>query len=88
VIYLQSSPRRLIKNIRIRNRSYEQEITEEYLTELNEAYNRFFWSYKASPLLVVNADNTDFIKNLEQLENLISTLDEPFQGTKYYNPVF
>jgi deoxyadenosine/deoxycytidine kinase len=87
VIYLQSSPKRLIKNIRIRNRDYERELTEEYLEELTEAYNRFFWSYDSSPLLVVNADNIDFLKNEEALQRLIKALSETSSGTRYYNPL-
>lgn len=86
VVYLQSSPRRLIKNIRIRSRVYERQISEEYINELNEAYNRFFWNYDASPLLVVNADNIDFVEKEEQLNNLVETISQPMKGTQYYNP--
>ncbi len=87
VVYLQSSTRRLMHNIRIRNRSYEQNIPEEYIEELNEAYNRFFWSYNAAPLLMVNADNIDFVENERHLKELLEAIESPFQGTRYYNPM-
>ncbi|MBC8277524.1 MAG: deoxynucleoside kinase [FCB group bacterium] len=87
VVYLQSSPNRLVKNIRIRNRSYEKSITEDYIDELNEAYNRFFFSYRSTPLLVVNSEKIDFVKNEEHFEELLRAILGPGQGTRYYNPI-
>jgi len=86
VIYLQSSVNRLIKNIRIRSRSYERELTEDYLQELTEAYNRYFFSYQSSPLLMVNAEKLDFVKNKDHFEELLQKIITPFSGTLYYNP--
>lgn len=86
VVYLQSSPQRLMNNIRIRNRAYEKQMSEDYLNELNEAYNRFFWNYDAAPLLLVNADNIDFVNDKQRLDDLINAIDRPIQGTQYYNP--
>ena len=87
VVYLQSSPNRLLKNIRIRNRSYEKSISEEYIDELNEAYNRFFFNYRSTPLLVVNSEKIDFVKNEEHFDDLLKAILSPVQGTRYYNPV-
>ena len=87
VVYLQSSPQRLMKNIRIRGRDYEREISEEYIAELNEMYNQFFLNYNATPLLVVNADNLDFRNREGHLLDLINAIEQPFQGTRFYNPI-
>lgn len=87
VVYLQSSTRRLMHNIRIRNRHYERDISEAYVDELNEYYNRFFWNYNIAPLLIVNADNIDFVENARHLGELISAIEPPFKGTRYYNPM-
>ena len=87
VVYLQSSPNLLLKNIRIRNRSYEKSISEEYIDELNEAYNRFFFNYRSTPLLVVNSEKIDFVKNEEHFDDLLKAILSPVQGTRYYNPV-
>nr|HPI73177.1 deoxynucleoside kinase [bacterium] len=38
VVYLQSSVERLMANIQKRGRSYEKEMSEEYIRSLNEAY--------------------------------------------------
>jgi len=87
VVYLQSSPARLMKNIRIRSRVYEKEMTEEYIEELNEAYNRFFFAFTATPLLVVNMERIDFLKDEAQFERLFNAIMNAEPGTRYYNPL-
>jgi deoxyadenosine/deoxycytidine kinase len=86
VIYLQSSTERLMANIRSRNRSYEQPITEEYIRDLNDAYNRFFFNYTATPLLVINATEIDFVHNEKDFEDLVAQLHRPISGVQYYSP--
>lgn len=87
VVYLQSSTERLMANIRRRNRSYEKPIAEDYIRDLNEAYNRFFFNYTATPLLVVNSTAIDFVHNADDFENLIAQLSRPISGVQYYSPV-
>lgn len=87
VVYLQSSTERLMANIRQRNRSYEKPIAEDYIRDLNEAYNRFFFNYTATPLLVVNSTAIDFVHNADDFENLIAQLSRPISGVQYYSPV-
>ncbi|MGH7595951.1 MAG: deoxynucleoside kinase [bacterium] len=86
VIYLQSSTERLMANIRLRNRSYEKPMTEEYIRDLNEAYNRFFFNYTATPLLVINATEIDFVHNEQDFEDLVAQLRRPISGVQYYSP--
>jgi deoxyadenosine/deoxycytidine kinase len=86
VIYLQSSTERLMANIRLRNRSYEKPITEEYIRDLNEAYNRFFFNYTGTPLLVINATAIDFVNNEQDFEDLVAQLRRPISGVQYYSP--
>ena len=87
VVYLQSSVDRLMTNIRKRGRSYEENMSEEYIKELNEAYNYFFFRYKTSPLLIVNAAEIDFVNNPDHFEDLCEQIfkqDKP--PVEYYNP--
>jgi deoxyadenosine/deoxycytidine kinase len=86
VIYLQSSTERLLANIKQRNRNYEKAISEDYIRALNEAYNRYFFRYDETPLLVVNASETDFVRNKEDLEDLVPWIENPPAGVKYYVP--
>jgi deoxyadenosine/deoxycytidine kinase len=87
VVYLQSSTERLMQNIRIRNRPYEKEISQEYLRTLNEAYNHFFFNYSDSPLLIVNATELDYVNNPGHLETLMKEIERDAPGIHYYNPV-
>jgi deoxyadenosine/deoxycytidine kinase len=85
-IYLQSSTERLIDHIRQRNRKYEKNISTDYIRQLNEAYNTFFFHYRETPLLVVNTSEIDFVRNAEDLEDLVRQIENPPAGVKYYVP--
>lgn len=67
VIFLQCSVEKLLDNIYRRGRSYEQNISPDYLAELNEAYNQFFHHYDRSPLLVINTNEIDFVSEPDHL---------------------
>ncbi len=86
VIYLQASPEKTYERIRKRDRPYERAMTIEYLRELTEAYNRFFFHYSSTPLLVVNANALDFSRDEEAIEEIVKQLKEPFSGTRYFVP--
>ena len=83
VIFIQCSVERLLQNIYKRGREYEMDISAEYLEELNEAYNHFFYHYDKSPLLIINANEIDFVNNeshLEYIENQI--FKEPIRSLR------
>ena len=87
VVYLQSSVPRLMQNIRHRARPYEAAMQESYIKDLNEAYNYFFFRYKSTPLLIVNAADIDFVNNREQYEDLLREMFRPSRAAvEYYNP--
>ena len=87
VVYLQSSVPRLMGNIRKRARSYEAELSEQYIKDLNEAYNYFFFRYKATPLLIVNSAEIDFVNNRDQYEDLVREIFRTNRAAvEYYNP--
>lgn len=87
VIYLQSSVERLMNNIRKRDREIEKEMSENYIDNLNEAYNYFFSRYKASKVMIVNCDETDFVNSTADFENLVTEIFKSDLGAvKYYNP--
>jgi deoxyadenosine/deoxycytidine kinase len=88
VVYLQSSVPRLMTNIKHRARSYEAELSEQYIKDLNEAYNYFFFRYKATPLLIVNAAEIDFVNRRDHFDQLVREIFRPGRGAvEYYNPM-
>jgi deoxyadenosine/deoxycytidine kinase len=88
VVYLQCSVERLMNNIRHRARKMEENISEDYIRDLNEAYNYFFFRYKATPLLIVKATDIDFVGNNDDFEDLLEQILRPNKApVEYYNPV-
>ncbi len=87
VIYLQSSVPRLMKNILKRNRDIEKYLTENYIDNLNEAYNYFFSRYRNSRVMVVNCEEADFVNNPADFENLVEEIFKADRAAvEYYNP--
>lgn len=71
VVYLRSSPDRLLENIAERDRSYERNMDPGYIAELHEAYDRYFRQYSRTPLLVVNVAEIDFVENPAAFRTLV-----------------
>ena len=86
VIYLQADTDTLMRNISKRNRSFEVNISYKYIDGLNEVYNEYFFRYQATPLIIINTNNIDFVNNFNDLEEVIQCIREPITGTKFFNP--
>jgi deoxyadenosine/deoxycytidine kinase len=86
VIYLQASTDVLVERIARRNRAYEKHLSRQYLEELNQAYNYFFFHYSATPLLVINTNVIDFVQNPIDLDDLATQILHAKRGTEYYTP--
>ncbi|MBI5236818.1 MAG: deoxynucleoside kinase [Deltaproteobacteria bacterium] len=86
VIYLQASTEVLFGRIRKRNKDYEQNIKEDYLERLVSAYNRYFFYYNETPLLVVNTTDIDFVENPPDLADLVREIKSMKGGSQHYIP--
>ena len=86
VIYLQATPEVLLQRIRKRGRNFEKDVSDDYLSGLNDAFNHFFFHYDDTPLLIINTDTIDFTSNRTQVEDLYARISEKFEGTQYYIP--
>lgn len=87
VIFLQSSTDRLLYNIKLRNRKIERAITRNYLEELSEAYNHYFFRYNSTPLLIVNSSEIDFVNSNRDFDELFKQIFREDRGfTEYFNP--
>jgi len=87
VVYLQAHPDTLLERIARRGRPYEKDMEREYLRQLNEAYNHFFFHYLEAPLLVVNTNGIDFVNNPDDFSDLEHRILSHRQGTVYYAPL-
>lgn len=83
VVYIRSSPARLMSNIAKRDRPYERDMDPDYIRGLHEAYNQYFQGYDRTPLLVVNVSETDFVDNPDAFRALVQHLTAPVpSGTR------
>ncbi len=87
VVYLQAPTEILMKRIRTRGRPEESRLSEEYLAEVNRAYNYYFFHYNLTPLLVVNTTDVDFVKRPEDVDDLLKQINSMGKGTQYYVPM-
>ena len=86
VIYLQGSLETCMKRIRKRSRSIEKGITPEYLAQLIEAYNYYFYHYEETPLLVVDTNEIDFVNRPADFDDLVAQIQKARRGVQYYVP--
>ena len=64
-IYLYQNTERLLENIKLRGRSYEQEIPAEYLDKINKGYLDYIKSQTDLNVLIIDVSDRDFVKNQE-----------------------
>ena len=85
VIYLQSKAK--VLKSRITRRKGHWRLFEKYLEEVVEAYDHFFFHYKASSLLVIETSEIDFLDRKDDLQELLRRLRQPVRGTQYFLPL-
>lgn len=88
VIFLQAPTGVLVRRIRKRGILFERNMERSFLEELSEAYTRFFLSYHDSPLLMVNAENSNFLDDDEHYALLLEQVKSVQSGRHYFNPDF
>jgi deoxyguanosine kinase len=75
LVYLHRSVDDLMRNIKKRGRTYETDISAEYLTEIQNGYFEYFRTETALPILIVDVEGIDFVADkthFEQLKRLLS----------------
>lgn len=80
LIYLRSSIPNLVKQIHKRGREYENSISIDYLSRLNERYEAWIHDYKKGNLLIIDVDDLDFVSNPEDLGSIINRIDAQING--------
>tara|TARA_R110002049_G_scaffold123553_2_gene278767 strand:+ start:4829 stop:5443 length:615 start_codon:yes stop_codon:yes gene_type:complete len=80
LIYLRSSIPNLVSQIHKRGREYENSISIEYLSRLNERYEAWAHGYEKGKLLIVDVDNLNFVDDPEDLGLVINKIDAEING--------
>ena len=79
LIYIRSSISHLVSQILKRGREYEQTISIEYLSGLNDLYEKWISSYKGR-LIILDGDNLDFENRAEDFSKVTDRIDAEFYG--------
>ncbi len=80
IIYLRSSIPNLVAQIHKRGREYENSISIDYLSRLNERYEGWVHNYDKGNLLIIDVDNLNFVDNPEDLGSVINRIDAEING--------
>jgi deoxyguanosine kinase len=83
LVYLHAPVSRLQSNIRKRNRSYEQNIPDEYLFNIQETYTQYIRQHNIKTLFV-DASNADFLHNEKHLQVILDALDKEYEAGQHY----
>ncbi|WP_034889792.1 deoxynucleoside kinase [Gillisia sp. Hel_I_29] len=80
LIYLRSSIPNLVSQIHKRGRDYENSISIDYLSRLNERYEAWIHNYNKGNLLIIDVDDINFVDEPEDLGNIINKIDAEING--------
>ena len=78
LIYLHADIQCLQKNIKKRDRTYEQDITDHYLLKIQKKYLDFFNKQNDFPVLIIDVTNTDFVQNDSVYQKIFSAIKKPY----------
>ena len=80
LIYLRADISTLVGQIHKRGREYENSISIDYLSRLNERYEAWITTYQKGKLLIIDVDNLDFVEKQEDLGYIIDRIDSQING--------
>lgn len=76
LIYLRSNIPNLVNKIHKRGREYENSISIDYLSRLNERYEAWTSTYDKGNIIKIDVDELDFVENKEDLKLIIAKVDD------------
>lgn len=80
LVYLYSDVSRLQANIRKRGRSYEQEISDTYLSDIQQGYFDFMREQQGNMrILILDTNRLDFVAHEEDYRKIIDTINQPYE---------
>jgi deoxyguanosine kinase len=83
LVYLHAPVAKLQSNIRKRNRSYEQQIPDEYLFNIQQTYTNYIKQHNIKTLFV-DTSNADFLGNEKHLQAILDALDKDYESGQHY----
>ena len=73
-VYLHKNTSNLLKNIKQRNRDYEQNISENYLLDIEKNYFKYFKQRSDLKILIIDTNNIDFVNCEKHLKKIVNSI--------------
>ena len=85
IVYLRASTDVLMQRISMRDRPYERQMDRNYIAELNQAYDKFFFEneHLTSPVLVIDSNKLDYVRSIEDLKLIEDRIRQTLQLSPY-----
>jgi deoxyadenosine/deoxycytidine kinase len=80
LVYLKATVPTLVNNIQRRGREYESGIRLDYLSKLNDKYDKWIKGYRLGKLLVLDKDNLDFANKTEDMGTIVQLVEREING--------
>ena len=80
LVYLKASVPTLVNNIQRRGREYESGIRLDYLSKLNDKYEKWIKGYKLGKVLILDKDKLDFANNTEDMASIVEKIEREING--------
>ena len=80
MIYLRSSISKLVENIQLRGREFENSISIDYLSRLNERYEAWVQDYDKGKIISIDVDKVNFVGDPKAFGDIISLIDKEING--------
>ncbi len=81
LLYLRASVDTLVNQLKKRGRSYEANISNEYLTRLNERYEAWISNYNLGKCVIINVNEMNYSENSEDRRKVIELIDNAISNT-------
>jgi len=82
VVYLRAETDVLIERIAFRDRVYERDMDRDYIDALNRAYEEFFLTYDHSPVLAIDTNSINIVRNKEDLAYVVGRIHAALAGVR------
>jgi deoxyguanosine kinase len=88
VVYLRADTDTLMDRIALRDRSYERAMERDYIEALGRTYDDFFAHYAAAPVLIIDANQIDFVHRAEDLHTVVGQIRAKLELGAYQQRLF
>jgi NTP pyrophosphatase (non-canonical NTP hydrolase) len=87
VVYLKADLNVLLERIEVRDRTYERAMSSEYMADLLRAYEAFFASYNQTPVLTLDTNNLNFVRNADHLNYVLERIRSALGAGTHQRPL-